>query len=321
MNEILKRLQQIGIVPVVKLDRVEDALPLAKALMEGGLPCAEVTFRTDAAKDAIKAMSDAYPEMLIGAGTVLTKQQVDDAVEAGATFIVSPGLNPEIVKYCVNKDILIVPGCSNPSDVEQAISFGLDVVKFFPAEAFGGLATIKAMASAYVNMKFMPTGGINEKNLKSYLDFPKIVACGGSWMVNADLINDGKFDDIRKIAQKAVNEMLGFELGHIGINGNDEAEAEKIASQFELLFGFEKKVGNTSVFAGDAVEVTKKPYLGEKGHIAIKTNYIDRAVAYLEYNKFGFNMDTAKYDVKGNLIAVYLKETFGGFALHLVQKK
>ncbi|QSX09194.1 bifunctional 4-hydroxy-2-oxoglutarate aldolase/2-dehydro-3-deoxy-phosphogluconate aldolase [Alkalibacter rhizosphaerae] len=321
MNDVLKKIQQIGIVPVVKLDRVEDALPLAKALMEGGLPCAEVTFRTDAAKDSIKVMSDTYPEMLIGAGTVLTKQQVDDAVEAGATFIVSPGLNPEIVKYCVDKGILIVPGCSNPSDVEQAISFGLDVVKFFPAEASGGLAMIKAMAAPYVNMKFMPTGGVNEKNLKSYLDFPKIVACGGSWMVSADLINEGKFDEIKKITKKAVQEMLGFELGHIGINGDDEGDAEKIASRFELLFGFEKKVGNSSIFAGDGIEVTKKPYLGEKGHIAIKTNYINRAVAYMEANGFDFDMDTAKHDAKGKLTAVYLKETFGGFALHLVQKK
>jgi 2-dehydro-3-deoxyphosphogluconate aldolase/(4S)-4-hydroxy-2-oxoglutarate aldolase len=321
MNEVLKKIQQIGIVPVVKLDRVEDALPLAKALIDGGLPCAEVTFRTAAAKDSIKAMSDAYPQMLIGAGTVLTKEQVDDAIEAGATFIVSPGLNPEIVKYCIQKNILVVPGCANPSNVEQALSLGLDVVKFFPAEAAGGLAMIKAMAAAYVNVKFMPTGGVNEKNLKSYLDFPKIVACGGSWMVSADLINAGKFDEIKTITRKAVNEMLGFELGHVGINGNDEAEAERIASKFELLFGFEKKAGNSSVFAADYIEVMKKPYLGEKGHIAIKTNYIDRAVAYLESKGFEFDMDTAKLDGKGNLVAVYMKDDFGGFALHLVQKK
>lgn len=180
---------------------------------------------------------------------------------------------------------------------------------------------IKAMSGPYTNMKFMPTGGINEKNLNSYLDFPKIVACGGSWMVSENLINEGKFDEIKKITRKAVQEMLGFELGHIGINGSDEAEAEKIASRFELLFGFEKRVGRSSVFAGDSVEVTKKPYLGEKGHIAIKTNYIDRAVAYLQSNGFEFDMDTAKYDAKEKLMAVYLKEVFGGFALHLVQKK
>ena len=320
MNEILKKIQAIGIVPVVKIDRAEDAVPLAKALSEGGLPCAEVTFRTAAAEEAIRAMSQAFPEMLVGAGTVLTTEQVDKAVAAGAKFIVSPGLNPKIVKYCVEKNIPITPGTANPSDVEQAIELGLEVVKFFPAEAAGGLNMIKSMAAPYVNMMFMPTGGISAKNLNSYLEFPKILACGGSWMVSDAMINAGEFDKIRDLTREAVQLMLGFELGHIGINAQNEAEADSVASGFSDIFGFAKKVGNSSIFAGTAVEVMKTPYLGDRGHIAIRTNYLSRAINYLEFNGVVFDKDTAKFDAKGKMLAIYLKDQIGGFAVHLVQK-
>lgn len=321
MNAVLERLSKIGIVPVVKIDRVEDAVPLAKALCQGGLPCAEVTFRTDAAAGAIKAMTDAFPDMCVGAGTVLNAAQVDAAVEAGAQFIVSPGLNPRTVKYCIEKNVPITPGTSSPSDIEQAIELGLDVVKFFPAEQSGGLAKIKAMAAPYVNMKFMPTGGISAKNLTSYLDFNKIIACGGSWMVPADLINAGDWDQIEQLTREAVQTMLGFTLAHVGVNAESEEEAVKIANRFAFIFGMPAKVGNTSVFAGKALEVMKEPYLGKNGHIAIATNYIERAMNYLE-NVLGVEFDpaTAKRDDKGVLKAIYLKEELGGFAVHLVQK-
>lgn len=320
LNKVLEEIQKIGIVPVVKIDRVEDALPLAKALCEGGLPCAEVTFRTDAAEEAMRIMSTEYPDMLIGAGTVLTTEQVDKAIAAGAKFIVSPGLNPKVVKYCVEKGYPVTPGTANPSDVETAIELGLEVVKFFPAEAAGGLNMIKSMAAPYVNMKFMPTGGINAKNLKSYLDFDRIIACGGSWMVNGDLINAGEFDKIRDLTKEAVESMLGFEIAHVGINANNADEAEEVANTFNNIFGFAKKVGNSSVFAGTAIEVMKTPYLGANGHIAIKTNYINRAVAYLERNGVKVNMETAKYNDKNKMVAVYLTDEVGGFAIHLLQK-
>lgn len=321
MNAVLEQISKIGIVPVVKIDREEDALPLAKALCAGGLPCAEVTFRTSAAAGAIKIMTENFPNMCVGAGTVLNAEQVDAAVAAGSKFIVSPGLNPKTVKYCIEKGVPITPGTSSPSDIEQAIELGLDVVKFFPAEQSGGLAKIKAMAAPYVNMKFMPTGGVNAKNLTSYLDFPKIIACGGSWMVPGDLINAGEWDKIEQLTREAVQTMLGFELAHIGINGTSEEEATKIANRFGFIFGMPVKVGNSSVFAGSAVEVYKTPYLGEHGHIAVRTNYIDRAVNYLSA-VLGVEIaeDTAKRDAKGNLKAIYLKEEFGGFAVHLVQK-
>ena len=204
MHEVLEKIQEIGIVPVVVLEDAKDAAPLAKALMDGGLPCAEVTFRTDAAEESIRIMNEQFPDMLVGAGTVLTTDQVDRAVAAGAKFIVSPGLNPRIVKYCVEKGILITPGCSNPSDVEQALENGLEVVKFFPAEAAGGLPMIKAMAAPYVGVKFMPTGGINAQNVRDYLAYNRIIACGGSWMVKGELVKEGKFDEIEKLTREAV---------------------------------------------------------------------------------------------------------------------
>ena len=319
IEELLKQIECMGILPVIKLNDAKDAVPLAKALCEGGLPCAEVTFRTDAAKESIAVMTKAYPEMLVGAGTVLNTEQVDEAVEAGAKFIVSPGLNPDTVEYCVKKGIPILPGCSSPSDIEQAIKYGLDVVKFFPAEAAGGLNMIKSMAAPYTNMKFMPTGGINAKNINSYLAFPKILACGGSWMVKGDLVEAGEFDKITELTREAVMTMLGFELKHIGINCENEEEAEKTAGTFASLFGFEKKSGNSSVFAGSAVEAMKSPYLGAKGHIAVGTNSVERAVNYLESQGVEFNMESAKYK-DGRMTAIYLKEEVAGFAVHLVQK-
>lgn len=204
MNEVLDKIHELGIVPVVVLNDAKDAAPLAKALCNGGLPCAEVTFRTDAAEESIRIMTGQFPEMLVGAGTVLTKDQVDRAVGAGAKFIVSPGLNPEIVKYCVDKGILITPGCVNPSDVEQALAYGLDVVKFFPAEPAGGLKMIKAMASPYVGVKFMPTGGINQNNVREYLAYDRILACGGSWMVKGELVDAKEFDKIEELTREAV---------------------------------------------------------------------------------------------------------------------
>ena len=321
MNAVLEKLSKIGIVPVVKIDRVEDAVPLAKALCAGGLPCAEVTFRTSAAAGAIKAMTENFPEMCVGAGTVLNAAQVDAAVAAGAQFIVSPGLNPRTVQYCQEKQIPITPGTSSPSDIEQAIELGLEVVKFFPAEQSGGLSKIKAMAAPYVNMKFMPTGGINAKNLTTYLDFNKIIACGGSWMVPSDLINAGEWDKIEQITREAVQTMLGFELAHVGVNAENEEEAMKAANRFAFIFGMPAKAGNSSIFAGKALEVMKTPYLGKNGHIAVRTNYIERAVNYLQ-SVLGveFAEETAKRDDKGALKAIYLKEEIGGFAVHLVQK-
>lgn len=205
MNETLEKLGQYGIVPVVVLNDSKDAEPLADALCEGGLACAEVTFRTEATAESIKIMSEKHPEMLVGAGTVLTVEQVDEAVAAGAKFIVSPGLNSEVVKYCLDKNIAITPGVVTPSEMELAIELGLNIVKFFPAEPSGGLSMIKAVSAPYTMLKFMPTGGINPGNVKEYLKSDKIFACGGSWMVKGDLVDAGDFDKIKELTKEAAD--------------------------------------------------------------------------------------------------------------------
>ena len=205
MNTTLKKLGQFGVVPVVVLDDVKDAKPLAKALCDGGLACAEVTFRTDAAEESIRIMTEAYPEMVVGAGTILTTEQADRAIAAGASFIVTPGFDTEIVKHCIAKNIPITPGVVTPSELAQAYALGLRIVKFFPAEPSGGLPMIKALAAPYYMMQFMPTGGISATTLSDYLRYEKIFACGGSWMVKGDLIKSGDFDKITSLTKEAVD--------------------------------------------------------------------------------------------------------------------
>ena len=195
--------RKIGIVPVVVLEDSKDAEPLAKALVEGGLPCAEVTFRTAAAEESIRIMTEKFPDMLVGAGTVLTTEQVDRAVNAGAKFIVSPGTNPKVVEYCISKNIPIIPGTCTPSDIERLLDLGITTVKFFPAEPSGGLKFIKAIAAPYTMVEFMPTGGVSPENVREYLSYNRIIACGGTWMVKNDLIKSGKFDEIKKLTAQA----------------------------------------------------------------------------------------------------------------------
>lgn len=202
---IFEQFKKIGIIPVVVLDDPKDAVPLAKVLNENGLPCAEVTFRTAAAEESIKLISKEFPDMLVGAGTVLTIEQVDRAVDAGAKFIVSPGLNPKVVQHCIEKMIPVTPGTQTPSEMEQAIELGLNVVKFFPSEPAGGLNMIKAVAAPYVNLNFIPTGGINAKNVRDYLAYKKILACGGSWMVKKDLINSGDWETLGVLVREAAD--------------------------------------------------------------------------------------------------------------------
>ena len=204
MNQILEQLGIYGIVPVVVLQDAAKAEPLAEALCKGGLACAEVTFRTDAAEESIRIMSEKFPEMLVGAGTVLTTEQADRAVKAGAKFIVSPGLNPEVVKWCQAHEVPVIPGIVTPTEMEQAIGLGLTMVKFFPAEPAGGLKYIRAIAAPYTMMKFMPTGGINPQNVREYLAYDRIAACGGSWMVKNTMIENNEFDRIEELVKEAV---------------------------------------------------------------------------------------------------------------------
>ena len=318
--QMIEKIKALGIVPVVKIDDDKKAVPLAKALCRGGLPCAEITFRTDKAEKSISRIAGEVPEILVGAGTVLSCAQVDKAKAAGAKFIVSPGLNPAVVAHCQNEGIPVFPGCCCPSDIEKALELGLSCVKFFPAEQAGGIAAIKAMAAPYGDIVFLPTGGINQKNLNDYLCFERVAACGGSWMADSALIEAENYAAIEELTRAAVYTMLGFELAHIGINGKDETEAEAGAKKFSDIFGFAYNPKNSSVFSGSYIEVMKAPYPGFHGHIAIRTNYIERAVCHLKSKGVAFKEDSKKYDGKGKLSAVYFENEIGGFAVHLVQK-
>ena len=320
MNEILQTISRIGIVPVIAIEDADKAVPLARALAEGGLPAAEVTFRTAAGEEAIRRIAAEVPDVLVGAGTVLTKEQGDRALDAGAKFIVSPGFNPEIVKYGISKGALMLPGTATGGEMEQAMALGLEVVKFFPAEQNGGVEKLKALAGPYRNLRWMPTGGVNTKNMLDYLSFDQIVACGGTWMVKKDLIEGERWEEITRICKDAVKTMLGFTLHHVGFNCANEQEAQETAQTLCAIFGLEYKAGNSSVFAGKAVECMKQPYLGKNGHIAIGTNSVDRAVFHLSRRGVAFEESTRKTDAKGKTTTIYLKNELSGFAIHLVQK-
>ncbi|MEG0762194.1 MAG: bifunctional 4-hydroxy-2-oxoglutarate aldolase/2-dehydro-3-deoxy-phosphogluconate aldolase [Oscillospiraceae bacterium] len=320
MLDVLKKIEAIGIVPVIAINDVDKAVPLARALVAGGLPVAEVTFRTDAAEEAIRRISAQVPEMLVGAGTVLTKEQVDRAAAAGAKFMVSPGFNPEITKYALDKGIAFAPGTATPGEMEQAMAMGLEVVKFFPAEQNGGIAKLKAVAAPYSKLRFMPTGGVTAANLYDYLSFNRIIACGGTWMVKADLINSGNFDEITRLTKEAVNTMLGFTFGHIGINSESSEEALNAAKFLALAFGFDYKEGNSSIFAGQrSFELMKNKGRGTHGHIAILTNTLPRAIAHLKARGFEFDEANAM-EKDGKMVGIYFKNEVLGFGIHLLQK-
>ena len=321
MHDVLQQIGALGLVPVVKIDNAKDAVPLAQALKEGGLPLAEITFRTAAAEDAIRQICATCPDILVGAGTVLTTDQAKRAVKAGAKFIVTPGFSPTVVKYCAERAIPITPGVATPTEIQMALEHNLDVVKFFPADAFGGVKTLKALSAPFGAVKFIPTGGISAANLAEYILFPKVLACGGSWMVKAELIKQGQFTEITRLTREAIEIMLGFELAHIGVNMADAASSLGIARQLATMFNLPLKEGNSSNFAGKGLEINKSKGLGAHGHIAVATNSITRAVAWLERKGVAVDMNTAKKDAAGNYAAVYLKGEVAGYAVHLLQKK
>jgi len=211
MHKVLEELGKIGIVPVIKIDDAEKAVPLARSLIAGGIPCVEITFRTAQGEEAIRRIAREVPDILLGAGTVLSAAQAEKAAAAGAKFIVSPGLNPKTALYCIENNLPFIPGCVTPSEIEQALEFDFDLVKFFPAEQAGGLAYIKAVSAPYPGVKFMPTGGINADNIGRYMAFEKVHACGGSWMATAELINSGNFEKITALSREAIQSIQGLQ--------------------------------------------------------------------------------------------------------------
>ncbi|MCR4818866.1 MAG: bifunctional 4-hydroxy-2-oxoglutarate aldolase/2-dehydro-3-deoxy-phosphogluconate aldolase [Fretibacterium sp.] len=317
--EILQKFTNAGIVPVVVIDNAEDAVPTAKALLAGGIDVMEITFRTAAAPDAIKAVARECPDMTVGAGTVITLEQCQKAVSLGAKFIVSPGFDEEVVRWCVENKIAVTPGCVTPSEIMAAMKLGLKVLKFFPANVYGGLNAMKALSGPFGSVKFIPTGGVNAQNLAEYSAAPFIHAIGGSWVCTKGDIAAHRFERITELCLEARRIMLGYTVDHVGINCPDADASSKLCETLNAAFGFEIKPGNSSNFAGSGVEVMKLPFLGANGHFSVSTNRIEMAVADMEKRGFELDMSTAKY--KGErLKAVYFKKELGGFAVHLRQK-
>lgn len=317
--EALKRLSAAAVVPVVVIDHAIDAVPTANAMLAGGIDVMEITFRTAAAPDAIRAVSENCPNMLVGAGTIITLEQCQQAVECGAKFIVSPGFDPDVVSWCVENNIAVTPGCVTPTEITAAMKLGLKVVKFFPAGIYGGLSAMKALSGPFGGIKFIPTGGVNAQNLGEYISAPFIHAVGGSWVCPKADIAAGNFDKITALCQEARAAALGFEVAHIGINCENGDAATAVGEQLNEAFGLSLKMGNSSIFASSGIEIMKTLYLGKNGHIAIRTNSITVAINELEKKGFICDMETAKYK-NSKMIAVYLKQEFGGFAVHLLQK-
>jgi 2-dehydro-3-deoxyphosphogluconate aldolase/(4S)-4-hydroxy-2-oxoglutarate aldolase len=319
MHETLKRLGEYGVVPVVKIEKAADAVNLGKALSAGDLPVAEITFRTAAAEEAIRNINREVPEVLLGAGTVLSVEQAKKALGAGAKFIVAPGFNPKVVDFCIGQGVPVIPGVCTPSEIEQALERGLEVLKFFPAGASGGLDYLKAVVGPYGGVMFVPTGGVDPGNMKDYLAHKNVFAVGGTWIAKDTMISAGKFDEITRLAREAVVQALGFEFVHLGLNEPDEKKAKADAETMTKLFSFAPKDGASSIFAGSGFEFTKTPGLGSHGHIAISTLGIHRAIAYLK--RKGIEMKPASAKEKdGKLIAIYLDTEVAGFAIHLLQR-
>lgn len=318
--DIVKRIYELGIVPVIAINDADQAVPLARALCAGGLPCAEVTFRTAAGEEAIRRMKAEVPEMLVGAGTVLTCEQVDRALAAGAEFIVSPGFNPKTVEYALSKKAVMMPGTATPGEMEQAMGFGLNVVKFFPAEQNGGLSKLKAVSAPYAGLRFMPTGGVSPKNLADYIRFEKILACGGTWMVKPELIDAGNWEEITRLTREAVQLVHGFEFSHIGINCENGDAAVKSAKILAAMFGFDfKENENSIVTAEKRIEFEKSGSYGKYGYIAIAVNSINRAVAYFQARGYEFTEEELK-PLDGTQTPVFFKDELCGFAICLIEK-
>jgi len=313
----INKIYPYGLIPVIDLDDSKNAVPLAQALLKGGLPVMEITFRTEAAEESIRMISEAFPEILLGAGTVLTVEQAQRAVLAGARYIVTPGLNPEVARYCQEQEVELIAGVSTPTEIERAAALGLKTLKFFPAEVSGGVQALKALAGPYPDVSFIPTGGINEKNLSEYLKLKNVFACGASYLADKTFITEGKFDEIEARARASVKQAHSFKMTHVGINAKSSEEARQLADMLCELFGFERNDGRISSFASGEIEVMYDDTYGVNGHLSFTANSIDRACRYLQTRGIKLMEDTIKYNEQGGIRFAYIENQIGGFAIHL----
>lgn len=316
MHPVLERIRTIGLVPVIKLNDPNAALPLGRALVAGGIPVAEITFRTAAAEAAIRHLSSELPELLVGAGTVLSVEQVRIAVAAGARFLVAPALNPDVVAAAKDLGIPLLPGVSGPDGVDKALQFGLEAVKLFPAEASGGLRMLDALAGPYGSMNFVPTGGIDASNAGEYLKRSNVIAVGGTWMAAPVLVDSGDWAAVESRCAASALAMHGFSFAHVGINGASDEEARNRVQLLGSLFGMKFSEGSAS-YMGESIELTKTPFAGEPGHLGIRVNDVERALAWLSQRGVSAKPGTERRE-GSRLKSVYLELELAGLAVHLV---
>lgn len=315
-NAVVKELELCGITPLIKLEDIRDTLPLIGALTSAGIKVVEIVFRSSIAKDAIKLITSKCQNMLVGAGTVISIEQVNEAISAGAKYIVTPSFNPKVVDRCIKLGIPVFPGCSNASDIEQAYERGLRVVKFFPSELLGGVAMLKALSGPYPFMRFLPTGGISSENLNSYLSYSNVLCCGGTFMVNEELIKQGKFEEITKNARDAINNMLNIQLDHVGIN-TDDTQGKKLLKTFSQLSGKNYMEGEGK-FSG--IEAVTDNHFGRIGHVAFSSPNLERCLYYLAERGFAIEPTSIVRNGNGKMTKVNLVGDNAGFTIRLIKK-
>lgn len=321
MTAMMETIYGTGFVPVVALHDAKKAAGLAGALKKGGIPIIEVTYRTAEASACIRAIREVEPEVIVGAGTVLTVEQVQQAVACGAMFIVSPGYNDTVVRYCCEHGIPVIPGVSNATEIQEGVAAGLKVLKIFPAEPLGGLSAINFLAAPFPGVKFLPAGGILMSNLAEYLANDHIFACAGGFVARANMIDAEDWDGVTKLCEQAVQTALGFSFAHVGLNCDTAAYARSCADQLAAMFSLMGTEGNSSIFTAERrMELMKKPFYGQNGHLGFFTNSVERALFQLKRRGFEAIADSVRFDTKGRMQSAYLKETVNGFAIHVVRR-
>ncbi|HAR80465.1 MAG TPA: 2-dehydro-3-deoxyphosphogluconate aldolase [Succinivibrionaceae bacterium] len=319
-QNVFNTISEYGIVPLVTLNDPDDAVPLARALVKAGFPIAEVTFRTEAGGEAMRRMAKEVPEIIVGAGTVHDIDHAKETLDNGGKFVITPGFNPKVVDWCLKNGMPVCPGTVTPADLEQALDFGLKVVKFFPAEAYGGIKTLKALAGPYAQLKFVPTGGVGLNNLVDYLNLPNVAAVGGSFIPPSNLVKAKDWDGIVALGHQISAKVFDFSVGHVGINANTPDNAYKVTDEIISLFGTDKRDTELSLFTGSLAEVLKKPFVGEHGHVCVDTRDLPRAMAMLKRKGVEFDEKSYAYDANGKLVTAYMKNEIGGFAFHVRQR-
>lgn len=317
---IIEKISQIGFIPAFALKDTSKAIGLARALENGGIPIIEIACHTAQDTDCIREIRRNYPDFIVGAGSILSIEQAKNAIDCGALYITSPGYDEIVVKHCLNKDIPIFPGVSNPSDIQLAVNVGLKVLRLFPVETIGGISTINLLAEAFPEVLFIPAGGVQMSNLSDYSANMHVIACAGSFVACQDMIGSENWEGITQLCQQVIRTILGFEFAHLGVNCNTAERALASASFFNKAFDQPSKEGANSIFVKGRIELMKKPFYGTYGHIGYFTNSIECAIYHLKQRGFDMQEDTIRVNNQGRMLSAYLDGETAGFAVHIVRR-